>query len=138
VLTGAALAGGAAAAEAPAGLAIHAPSFRLIIAARPAAGYFTLVNTSAKARHLVGASSSGCGMLMLHQSMAMNGVEHMMGVKSVTVPPHGEVDFAPGGYHLMCMSPTSAMRPGSAVPVTLKFKNGSTMTTSFPVQGVRR
>jgi copper(I)-binding protein len=115
---------------------LSAPSFRFIIAARPAAGYFTLFNASATPRRLIGASSPGCGMLMLHKSMEMGGVAHMSGVKGVTIPAHGKVKFEPGGYHLMCMSPTAAMRPGKTVQVILKFKDGPAMSAEFPVRGI--
>ena len=56
---------------------------------------------------------------MLHQSKEENGVEKMLPVKSVPVPAHGTLSFAPGGYHLMCMQPQASMvhrqkRPGHA------------------------
>lgn len=109
---------------------------RTIIPSRPAAGYFTLENKGDTARVLVGAASPGCGSVMLHQSQSVNGVEKMSPVKSVPVPPHQSVSFAPGGYHLMCMSPAASLKPGSSVPVTLKFDDGGTLTGDFPVRGV--
>jgi copper(I)-binding protein len=75
-------------------------------------------------------------MLMLHKSMEMGGVAHMSGVKGITIPAHGKVKFEPGGYHLMCMSPTAAMRPGKTVQVILKFKDGPAMSAEFPVRGI--
>ena len=84
---------------------------------------------------LVGASSSACGSLMLHQSVTKNGVEQMIMVPKVAVPAHGTLQFAPGGYHLMCMSPAATMRPGQSVPVTLQFEGGGTLSASFPVRG---
>jgi copper(I)-binding protein len=108
---------------------------RFIIKARPAAGYFTLRNNGDTATELTGASSSACGMLMMHQSKQEDGVDKMLPVKSVAVPAHGAVEFAPGGYHLMCMSPTNAMAIGAQVPVTLRFSDGAKVTASFPVKG---
>jgi copper(I)-binding protein len=75
-------------------------------------------------------------MVMLHQSREMNGVEHMLAVKSVTVAAHGTVKFQPGGYHLMCMKPKETMVVGHDVPVTLKFADGKTITARFPVKGL--
>jgi periplasmic copper chaperone A len=108
---------------------------RFIIPNRPAAGYFDLDNSTDAAIKLVGASSPGCGQLMLHQSRNVNGVETMAPVQSVDVPAHRSVSFTPGGYHLMCMSPTARLSPGSSVPITLKFANGSTITADFAVRG---
>jgi periplasmic copper chaperone A len=131
----AALAAEPAAAD-EAGLALSGPYMRLIIPARPAAGYFTLENTGDAARALVGAESPGCGSIMLHKSESKNGVETMMPVASVPVPAHQSISFAPGGYHLMCMAPTASLKPGGSVPVTLKFEDGGTLTGDFPVRGV--
>ena len=108
---------------------------RFIVSSRPAAGYFDLNNSTNAVIKLVGASSPGCGQLMLHQSRNINGVETMAPVESVEVPAHGSVSFMPGGYHLMCMSPTAKLSPGNNVPITLKFANGRTITANFAVRG---
>ena len=120
---------------APKGVSIEKPWVRLIIKARPAAGYFTLRNDGEKPVVLTGAASSACGMVMLHQSKEVNGIEKMLPVKSVTVKPHGTLSFAPGGYHLMCMKPQAAMAIGKSVPMTLKFADGDSITAQFPVKG---
>ncbi len=108
---------------------------RLVVPTRPAAGYFKLDNSTDAAIELVGASSPGCGQLMLHQSRNVNGVETMLPVKSVQVAAHGSVSFAPGGYHLMCMSPAATLSPGKTVPITLKFADGKSITADFAVHG---
>jgi hypothetical protein len=100
----------------------------------PAAGYFTLSNPTGAAHTLTGAASPACGMLMLHRSVDESGRERMEMVQSVSIPAHGKVTFAPGGYHLMCMSPSKAMTPGHSVPVTLRFADGGSLTASFPVR----
>ena len=123
------------AAAATADMTLSGGSIRTIIPARPAAGYFTLTNAGDTAHHLIGASSPGCGTLMLHQSRSENGQETMVPVKSVDVPAHGSVSFAPGGYHLMCMKPAATLKPGTSVPVTLRFEDGATLTGDFPVRG---
>jgi copper(I)-binding protein len=126
---------GTYAASAAGGVTIEKPWMRLIIKARPAGGYFTLRNNTDAPIQLIGASSTACGMVMLHQTKEENGVEKMLPVKSVTVSAHGKVSFAPGGYHLMCMKPQSSMVLGRSVPVTLKFADGKTLTAPFPVKG---
>ena len=127
-------AGAAALADEP-GLSVSAPWMRLVVPSRPAAGYFTLENDTAKATALTGAESPACGSLMLHRSLHQDGTDRMVMVRSVPLPPHGRVTFAPGGYHLMCMAPSAAVRPGKTVPVTLHFADGATLTTDFPVRG---
>ena len=117
------------------GLTIAHAWMRVVVPTRPAAGYFELTNDTATPRTLVGAASPACGMLMLHKSVHENGQERMVMVKSVPVAAHGTATFAPGGYHLMCMSPTRAVTPGALVPVTLRFADGRTLTATFPVHG---
>jgi hypothetical protein len=132
-LAGAFLAG-ADAHAAEQGLRLSGPWIRLVMPARPAAGYFTLSNETDKALALVGAASPACGTLMLHESLSENGQEQMVMVKSVPIPAHGNVKFAPGGYHLMCMSPSKDVTPGHSIPVTLRFGDNGTLTADFPVR----
>jgi hypothetical protein len=114
---------------------IEQPWMRFIIKATPAAGYLTVRNDGDTAVALTGASSPACGMLMIHESKQEKGIEKMQHVASVPVPPHGKVTFAPGRYHLMCMQPQANMKVGATIPVTLKFKDGQTVTAQFPVKG---
>ena len=116
------------------GLSVSDQWFRLIMPSLPAAGYFTLTNATAAPETLVGAASPACGTLMIHKSVSRNGEESMIMVPSVAIPAHGKVKFAPGGYHLMCMSPGPAMARGKSVPVTLRLANGEALSASFPVR----
>ncbi len=116
------------------GLVISKPWMRFIIPERPAAGYFVLLNKSGRDRTLTGASSPACKTLMLHESLHRNGVEKMVMVKSIAVPAHGSVAFSPGGYHLMCMSPTRAVKVGARVLVTLDFADGAKLQAPFVVK----
>jgi periplasmic copper chaperone A len=124
-----------AARAATGGVSITDEWLRFIVPTRPAAGYFRLDNNTDAAIELVGAASPGCGELMLHQSRNVNGTETMSPVKNVQIPAHGSVKFTPGGYHLMCMSPTATLSLGKSVPVTLKFADGKSLTVDFPVRG---
>lgn len=132
---GLALGAGGPAAAAETGVALSDGWIRSIIPARPAAIYFTLTNSGASDRMLVRAASPACGKAMLHQSKSVDGVEKMLPVRQVAVPAHGRLAFAPGSYHVMCMSPTAAMKKGAKVPVTLSFSDGGTITAAFPVRG---
>jgi periplasmic copper chaperone A len=108
--------------------------FRALPAKLPSGGYFTLHNGGAAPITLTGAESPACGMLMLHKSSDMNGMSSMSDVASVPVPAGGTLQFAPGGYHLMCMNPAPAMKPGASVSVTLDFADGTKATLLFAVK----
>lgn len=117
------------------GISIESPWLRFIIKERPAAGYFTLRNDTDRPVELTGATSSGCGMMMMHQSKEVGGVDKMSAVESVAVPAHGTLQFTPGSYHLMCMNPQSTVAVGGTVPVVLKFAGGRTISADFQVKG---
>jgi copper(I)-binding protein len=117
------------------GVSLQGGWMRTLIPSRPAAGYFVLQNTTGTAKTLIGASSSACGQLMLHESLHQGGQERMAMVKQIGVPAHGTLSFTPGDYHLMCMQPGATMKPGGTVRVTLRFADGGTLVTDFAVRG---
>lgn len=106
---------------------------RTVPGTAPAGGYFTLSNPAAKPLTLIGASSAACGSTELHMTHKMGTMMHMMEVAKVDVPAKGKFDFAPGGYHIMCMEP-KALKPGSTIDVTLQFDDGTHLTVPFAVK----
>jgi len=133
VAPAAALAAGPAPAPAPASISVSGGWFRYLLAQIPAGGFMTLHNAGDAPAVLTGASSPACGSLMLHETKSGGGTDRMVEVRRVTVPAHGTLRFAPGGYHLMCMQPR--MHTKEAVPVTLTFHDGRRITASFTVFG---
>ena len=108
---------------------------RFLPAGVPAGGYFNLHNAAAKPAYLTGATAPAYGEVMLHKTMTMDGMSKMEAVEKVEVPPHGELRFAPGGYHLMLMAPKRKIAPGDRIPVTLQFSDGQRVTAEFSVRG---
>jgi hypothetical protein len=119
------------------GVSIAHQWLRYVAPGVPAAGYFELHNNSDKAVLLDGAKSSSCGGLALHESLVQAGTARMKMVQSILVPSHATVTFQPGAYHLMCMSPTQAVRPGQTVEVTLQFQDHDSLSSGFPVHGAK-
>jgi copper(I)-binding protein len=116
-------------------VSIANPWMRYLLPNIPAAGYMVVKNAGDVDAVLTGAASPACGMLMLHKSQDDSGMAMMMEVQTVTIPAHGQQDFAPGGYHLMCMNPV--MKIGGRVTVTLTFQDGSSIATAMPVYGAQ-
>jgi len=114
---------------------ITKPWMRYLLPSIPAAGYMLVQNSGDADAVITGAASPDCGTLMLHKSTDDSGMAMMMDMQTITVPAHGSVAFAPGGYHLMCMSPT--MKVGGHVPVTLTLQDGSKIPASLPVYGAQ-
>jgi len=123
-----------AASAAPAALRVESPWIRALPGTIPAGGYFTLHNDGKTPVTLTGAASPACGMLMLHLSENQGGMSSMRHVDSIDVAPGGALEFKQGSYHLMCMQPKPAIKPGASIPVTLMFQDGAKLTVDFPVR----
>ena len=117
-----------------AGIAVQQPWVRWLPVGLPAAGYATLVNAGDTPVSLVGVSSPDYGAVMIHRSLDRGGMERMVMVDSIPVPPHGRAALAPGGYHLMLMQPRHAIRPGQQVTLIFTFADGSTIAVQAPVR----
>ena len=107
--------------------------FRYLLPSIPAGGYVTLTNSGPHAIVLTGVSSPACGSLMFHRTESQGGTDRMIVVPRIRIPAGGTFRFAPGGYHIMCMSPH--MHPGQTVPVTFRLANGTPLTVRFAVRG---
>ncbi|MFM0737056.1 copper chaperone PCu(A)C [Paraburkholderia xenovorans] len=100
----------------------------------PAAGYVTLVNAGDKPVDLVDISSKDYGDAMLHQTVSSGSSQKMVMVDKLTVPAHGQVAIAPGGYHVMLEDAKHKIAPGDTVHLTLKFSDGETLDAPFAVK----
>ncbi|NLP62487.1 copper chaperone PCu(A)C [Paraburkholderia sacchari] len=100
----------------------------------PAAGYVTLKNDGDKPVDLVNVTSDDYGMVMLHQTVSNGSTQKMMMVHKATVPAHGTLSIAPGGYHLMLEHAKHKIAPGDTVHVKLQFSDGATLDTPFAVK----
>jgi copper(I)-binding protein len=65
---------------------------------------------------------------LAHGDSTMEMVEHL------DIPPHGSVELAPGGYHLMLSQPMHAIKPGDKVKIVFEFAGGGELQTDFPVR----
>lgn len=100
----------------------------------PMAGYFTLHNQSDEILTLVGASSQRFAKVQLHRATDRDGMASMEQLDVVLVPPHGEVAFKPGGYHLMLMQRQGEFSVGDEVTIALHFGDKSVREVRFVVK----
>ena len=128
------LAGGALAAMPPSTIKVEHGWVRWLPANLPAAGYAVIRNDSNQPVKLIAADSSDYRTAMLHRSVQQNGKDTMQMVSALSIPAHGEVKLAPGGYHLMLMNPKHPIKPGDTVHVTLHFAGGETVQDAWPVR----
>jgi len=100
----------------------------------PMAGYVTLKNEGDQNVDLVGVESDDYGMAMLHQTVSNGSTQKMVMVKKATIPAHGTLAVAPGGYHLMLEQAKHKIAPGDSVHIKLQFSDGETLDTPFIVK----
>lgn len=98
-----------------------------------AAVYFTLHNPTAQADRLLSVDSPAAEKAELHEHLHENGLMKMQQVDSVPVPAHGEVAFAPMGYHVMLVNPKQRLANGEHIPLTLHFEHAGALTIEVPV-----
>ena len=100
----------------------------------PAAGYVTLTNASDKNIEFTDVTSPDYGSAMLHQTVSNGSTTNMVMVDKATVPAHGSLKIAPGGYHIMLEEPAHKIAPGDTVHVKLTFSDGETLVAPFTVK----
>jgi copper(I)-binding protein len=101
--------------------------------AKALAAYFTLKN-DAVPRALIGGVSPDFAAVEVHRTEAVAGTFRMVAVKRLALKPGEEMQFAPGGLHLMLLKPERRLRAGDRVRITLRFSGGATSALIVPVR----
>ena len=100
----------------------------------PLAGYATLANVSDQPVVLTSATSDAFHDLSLHQTLQTGSTVRMSPLERIPIAPHTTLDFEARGIHLMLMQPRETLDPHGAVPITLHFADGSSLTVQFQVR----
>lgn len=98
--------------------------------------YLVLRNRGGEGDRLVGARTEVAGTVELHLSAIEDGVMRMRQVDAIEVPARGEARLEPGGYHLMLIGLTHALKEGDRFDLTLEFERSETRVVEVVV-GVR-
>ncbi len=98
------------------------------------AGYMVLRNNTSRPQFLVAASSSGFQSVMIHRTIVKDGMAGMVHPSQIELAPNGSLLFAPGGYHLMLMTPKRTLRAGDPVVINLEFRGGLVLPVAFEVR----
>ena len=91
-------------------------------AAKVNAGYMTLVNTSDEELTLTNVESDMYKNIEVHEMAVVDGLMEMNQVTGMVIPAKGQIQFEPGGKHLMLMGPKKHFKKGEEVDMTLIFK----------------
>lgn len=83
------------------------------------AGYMTINNTTTQDRTLTFAKSKQFNAVEFHRTIIKNGVAKMRRHEELTIPAGKSLEFKPGDFHLMLMSPKAELKVNDEVTVTL-------------------
>lgn len=96
--------------------------------------YMTLVNGGDRPQKLVAVRTPVAKAVELHETRIEGQVARMRPVEGVEIPPHGRVQLAPGGLHVMLIGLTRDLKPGDHFPATLRFEDGSEVAVEVEVR----
>ena len=98
------------------------------------AGYLVLRNACQAPVAVTGIESRDFAAPMIHRSVEDAGVSRMRAAGTLEVPAGGELHFAPGGLHLMLMSPKRAFAEGDVARLRLVLADGRRLYVEVPVR----
>jgi copper(I)-binding protein len=108
---------------------------RPVIAGENGAAYFVIENGTTADDTLLSVNSEIACATEVHMSMSdANGVMSMTLQESVSVPAGEQVDFKPGGLHVMLVDLKKDLNVGDMITLTLNFENAGELTVQVPVK----
>ena len=117
--------------------AAQAPSLHVSGWARAGVGssaaYVSVHNGGRAADRLLGASSPAAASVSIHDSATAGGVMRMRPAGAVALAPGKMIAMKPGGLHVMLSGLKAPLRPGTRLPLTLRFARAGLVRASLPV-----
>lgn len=95
--------------------------------------YFVIQNQGSNADTLTGVSSDVAEAIEIHESKMSGDVMQMQQLDSVPLKPSSEVNFEPGGLHVMIVGLKEDLKVGDEVEITLHFTNFEDIHVKVPV-----
>lgn len=97
------------------------------------AAFMKVINTGKEPIALIAASSDSAQTAELHMHRQANGMMQMVKVPRLEIPAQRQVEFAPGGYHLMLINLKHTLHAGDKVSITLFDERGKMYPVQVPV-----
>lgn len=112
---------------------VHDPWSRPTAQGQNAAVYFQIHNHTDSADELIGVSTTIADAAEIHESKMENDIMKMTMVSSLPLAPDEEVNFAPGGYHVMLVAIKQEFKAGDHIGIILHFKNHEDIVVNVSV-----
>ncbi len=98
----------------------------------PAVAYFTLHGGQGDTA-LLSVTSPAVVRSELHESMTSGGMAAMAPIDRVPLPAGGEIEFKPGGKHVMLFDISPSVEAGGTIPLVFTFANNDRIQIAAPV-----
>lgn len=117
------------------GIEILAPYARATIgSAKTGVVYLKLVNRTPQADRLRAVSTDVAAHAALHVHAMTNDVMTMDEIACLELVPGAEVEFAPGGLHVMLIGLSGPLREGDNFPLRFTFDRAGAISVDVPVK----
>lgn len=97
------------------------------------AAYVTIHNGGRQTDRLIGASSPAARNVSIHNTSTVGGVMRMRGAGPLPIAAGGRLTMKSGGTHVMLVGLKQPLRPGTRLPLTLRFEKAGSVQVSVPV-----
>ncbi len=97
-------------------------------------GYMTINNPDAEAIDIISAKSDTYSSIEFHETLHEDGMAKMVRHDSLHVPAHGSIQLKRGGKHLMLFNPTTPLKAGDTVSITLTTENNTSKIITVDVK----
>jgi len=116
-------------------MTIHDVWARPALAGNNGAVYFVIENGTNSDDALLSATTDIASATEVHMSMADgNGVMSMQMQEAVSVPARDQVEFKPGGLHIMLVELTKDLNAGDTFTLTLNFEKAGEIALQVEVK----
>ena len=116
------------------GIEIHGAWMRPARQSENGAVYFVIHNHSSQADALISVTSDIAAAAEMHESTMSGDIMQMNQVESVLLEPYAEIEFAPGGLHVMLVDLTNDLKVGDQIDVILHFKKSEDIKVAVLVR----
>jgi copper(I)-binding protein len=80
-----------------------------------------------------GFSSPGFARAEMHETTITDGIARMQALESIDIEAGSNIEFAPGGMHVMLVEPLKAVLPGASIRLELRYNDGGLLLMDAPV-----
>ncbi|MEZ5479666.1 MAG: copper chaperone PCu(A)C [Thiolinea sp.] len=102
-----------------------------------AGGFLSITNNGQEADTLIGGKVGFAETVEVHEMPMIDGVMKMRQLpEGLDIPPGATVELKPGGYHLMFIKLSSALKAGDTQAATLNFAKAGAVEIELPVKDV--